>query len=142
MYILLCICTAKIRGRHAHTHIQQPCVQAVWYFRKMGLVRTTSSTFFLPRVRFSKFEENLPSPSIPVRSQLNVHIESWSFSHLTMERVAEPAPSLACTTSSPPNWMRWVRALMSSSENFAPSTWPSPPPSPPAPVHSKSGVGV
>lgn len=41
---------------------------------------------------------------------------------LTMERVAEPAPSFAWTTSSPPNWMRWVRALMSSSENLAPST--------------------
>lgn len=42
---------------------------------------------------------------------------------ITIESVAEPAPSLACTTSSPPNWMRCVRALMSSSEKFAPSTW-------------------
>mmetsp|Transcript_111981 Transcript_111981/g.219512 ORF Transcript_111981/g.219512 Transcript_111981/m.219512 type:complete len:213 (-) Transcript_111981:130-768(-) len=42
-----------------------------------------------------------------------------------MERVAEPAPSLAFTTSSPPNWMRWVRAATSSGENLAPGTWES-----------------
>lgn len=41
---------------------------------------------------------------------------------MAMERVAEPAPSLAFTTSSPPNWMRWVRLSMSSCVKLAPST--------------------
>merc|ERR1711939_1011292 len=40
---------------------------------------------------------------------------------IAMERVAEPAPSLALTTSSPPNWMRLTRA-----SSFSPviSEWP------------------
>lgn len=39
-----------------------------------------------------------------------------------MERVAEPAPSLAFTTSSPPNWMRLVSASSCSLVNLAPGT--------------------
>mmetsp|Transcript_31268 Transcript_31268/g.79868 ORF Transcript_31268/g.79868 Transcript_31268/m.79868 type:complete len:205 (+) Transcript_31268:178-792(+) len=39
-----------------------------------------------------------------------------------MERVAEPPPALALTTSSPPNWMRCVRASRSASLSVVPGT--------------------
>jgi hypothetical protein len=39
-----------------------------------------------------------------------------------IDSVADPPPAFpfACTTSSPPNWMRFVSAALSSAENFAP----------------------
>ena len=40
-----------------------------------------------------------------------------------MESVAEPPPALALTTSSPPNWMRCVRASRSASLSVVPGTW-------------------
>ena len=40
-----------------------------------------------------------------------------------IESVAEPAPAFAFTTSSPPNWMRTVRASRSASLNLALGTW-------------------
>ena len=45
--------------------------------------------------------------------------------YYTMDKVADPAPSFALTTSSPPNWMRWVSASISAVVNLAPFTWES-----------------
>mmetsp|Transcript_10217 Transcript_10217/g.18057 ORF Transcript_10217/g.18057 Transcript_10217/m.18057 type:complete len:208 (+) Transcript_10217:647-1270(+) len=42
-----------------------------------------------------------------------------------MDKVAEPPPSLAATTSSPPNWIRLYNAFNFSSSMLRPGTWDS-----------------
>ncbi|EPY32646.1 malate dehydrogenase [Strigomonas culicis] len=55
------------------------------------------------------------TPCSPLRARMAASANSAAA--YAMESVAEPAPSFALTTSSPPNWMRWVSAFTCSAES-------------------------
>mmetsp|Transcript_8751 Transcript_8751/g.18845 ORF Transcript_8751/g.18845 Transcript_8751/m.18845 type:complete len:222 (+) Transcript_8751:378-1043(+) len=81
------------------------------------------STPFLPRVTgeekkgasviFDSTKVHSVTPLSPERAAMTLSANSAPA--YAIERVAEPPPFLALTTSSPPNMMRWVRASTSAS---------------------------
>eukprot|EP00754_Rhynchopus_humris_P045074 Rhum_TRINITY_DN4593_c0_g1::Rhum_TRINITY_DN4593_c0_g1_i1::g.14984::m.14984 len=99
---------------------RRPCSYSL--ISPMGRI---SSTPFLPRstgdekklVGCTSLSTNVYSTTFcsPFRARMRLNANSAPAK--AIESVALPVPALACTTSSPPNWMRCVRASSSSLVN-------------------------